>query len=205
MMAKTILTLVFFICVASAFRCNSTDTKKPGVETSKSSYANPYFPVTDGNYWAYINEAPRKESEEFTVTVKDSKKTEDGMQVKVSSFPYLTKENTEQSLRVKSSGEIEAINYFNVTGTFVPAPENFKKGYEWQYGIFGGRITPEPNPVVTEAGKFEDCYYVMITEGFTFSFEMWYMKDVGIVKWGANRTNPPSVAVYYVLKEYKVN
>jgi hypothetical protein len=204
-MVKIFVILIFLIAFTSAFSCNSSESKKTSEINKKSSAGNPFFPLADGNYWTYLNEPPGEETELFTVKVKGTKKTEDGIQLKVTSFPYLTKDNTEQSLRMKSNGEIEAINYFNVTGVFVPAPENFKKGYEWQYGLFKGYVNGENESVKTDAGTFDNCYYVMITEGFTFSFEMWYKKDVGIVKWGANRTNPPSVPVYYVLSEYKVN
>jgi hypothetical protein len=205
MIGKITVILIIFISIASAFQCNSSETKKSGELKKKTSYENPFFPLADGNYWSYINVAPGKETDQFTVKAMDSKKVEGGMQLKVSSFPYLTKENTEQSLLVKSNGEIEAVNYFNSTGIFTPSPENFKKGYEWQFGIFRGYINSENDTVKTSAGTFSNCFYIMITEGFTFSFEMWYKKDVGIVKWGANRTNPPSLITYYILKEYKVN
>jgi hypothetical protein len=205
MMTK-VFSLILLICIAASFQCNSSEIKKTGEVKKTTEYVNPYFPVTEGNYWIYISDGDNDETELLTVKAKDTKKTENGYQVKMTSFPYLTKENNEQSLVVKPNGEIEALNYFGVTGMFIPAPENFKNGYEWQYGIYKGYIRNDTSTVETQTGKFTNCYYVMMTEGFTFSFEMWYKKDVGIVKWGANRTNPPTFKpVYYFLKDYKVN
>lgn len=204
-MGKIFVILILFISLTSAFSCNSSDTKKVSEVNKNSTYENPYFPITDGSYWTYINEAPREETVLFTVKAEDTIKIEGGTQLQVSSFPYMTKDEKEVTLRQKSNGEIEAVDYFGGTGTFIPAAENFKKGYEWQYGIYRGYISPDTASVKTESGSFNNCYYVMMTEGFTFSFEMWYKKDVGIVKWGANRTNPPSMFTYYVLKEYKIN
>lgn len=198
-MSKYAFLFTLVLITASAFRCNSSVTKT-------SDYGNIYFPITEGNYWKYINEAPRDESITFTVKVKDVKKVDGELQFKTTSFPFITNENTEQTLKQKTNGEIEAINYFSTTGIFTPSSENFKKGYEWNFGVFKGYVNDNKISITTEAGTFDDCYYIMMTDGFTFSFEMWYKKGVGIVKWGANRTNPPTIRpVYYVLKEYNIN
>ena len=86
----------------------------------------------------------------------------------------------------------------------LPREKNLREGYTWTYEAFGANITTKSQQVKTEAGSF-DCIYIMFTDGFTFSYEMWLAKDTGIVKWGANRTNPPTLKpVYYVLKEYSI-
>lgn len=203
-MTKLFFILAVLSCTAFAFQCNSGE-KTSNSKKEKSGYTNPFFPLTDGNSWKYVNSESGDFPGEFTVTVKDTKKVEEGTQMKMTSFPYLTKENTEQSIRQKPNGEIEAINYFSVTATFIPSADNFKKGYEWQYGVFRGYINGDNETVKTPRGTFEGCYYIMMTDGFTFSFEMWFKKDVGIVKWGSNRTNPPSIPSYYNLTEYTVN
>lgn len=194
--------------ILSAFSCNSSKTKSKVEirnQTSIEDY-NPYFPLKEGNKWVYINEAPRNESELFKVEAKDVKKVDGGIIMKVTTFPYLTKDNEERSITVKTNGEVEVSNYMGVSGVFVPSPDNFKTGFKWSFGIFNGSINSDKETIVTEDGTYNDCYYIMITDGFTFSFEMWYKKDVGIVKWGANRTNPPQLkAIYYVLKEHTLN
>jgi hypothetical protein len=118
----------------------------------------------------------------------------------------LTKDNESRSITVKENGDIEINNYLGNSGVIIPKDTDFSKGQTWQYGIFNAKINSCREIVITEEGEFTDCCYVMMTDGFTFSFEMWFKKDIGIVKWGANRTNPPILkAVYYVLKEHKLN
>ena len=196
-----------FSSILTAFECSSSDSKTGNIKKNSSDLNfNAFFPVKEGNSWEYINEAPREESEIFTVKASDIKKVDEGIMVKLSSFPYFTKETTPKSITVKANGEVEINDYMGASGVIIPSPDNFKKGYKWVFGVFGGYINGDAETVKTESGDFDNCYYVMMTDGFTFSFEFWYKKDVGIVKWGANRTNPPTIkAVYYVLKEYKLN
>lgn len=205
---KIVTILIIFSCVITAFECNSSDTKKTGRINNNETDLNfnSYFPLREGNFWKYINEAPRDESEIFIVKASDFKKLDNGIQVKLSSFPYITKESDPKSVTVKANGEIEIQDYMSASGVIIPSPENFKKGYKWVFGVFGGYVNGDAETVKTEAGDFDNCYYVMMTDGFTFSFEFWYKKDVGIVRWGPNRTNPPAIkTVYYVLTEYKLN
>jgi hypothetical protein len=205
-MSKISLLLIVIVAV-TAFSCNSSDTKSK-IETKKteSDNFNPYFPLKENNKWVYINEAPREETITYTVEAKDVKKVDGGIQLKVSTFPYLTQDNGERTLSVKINGEIEINNYMGSTGVIFPSPENFKTGSKWTFGIFNATVNSDKETAVTEDGTYNDCYYVMMTDGFTFSYEMWFKKDVGIVKWGANRTNPPQLKpLYYVLKEHKLN
>lgn len=195
--------------VLTAFQCNSSESVKKEErkkENSGNSAYNSYFPVKDGNTWTYINEGPRDETELFTVKATDIRKVDGGIQANLSCFPYLTKDNESRSITVKDNGDIEINNYMGTSGVFFPSVNNFSKGHTWSFGIFNAKINSCTESVKTEDGDYTDCCYVMMTDGFTFSFEMWFKKDIGIVKWGANRTNPPTLkAVYYVLKEHKIN
>src|SRR4030095_2314423 len=204
---KIIGFIILASCLLSAFECSSSYTKTGDKKKNETDLNfNPYFPLKEGNYWEYINEAPRKETEYFTVKASDIRKTEDGSMVNLSSFPYFTKESAPKTITVRSNGDIEIKDYMGSSGVIIPSQENFKKDYKWTFGIFGGSINSDGEKVMTESGEFDGCYYVLMTDGFTFSFEFWYKKDIGIVKWGANRTNPPTFKpVYYVLKEYKLN
>lgn len=199
--------LLLIIVAGSAFSCNSGDTKT-SVKDKKSLSGdnfNEYFPIAEGNKWVYINEAPREETNTYTVQVKDVKKIEGGIQLKVSSFPYLTQSNEERTLKVHSNGEIEISDYMGASGIIIPRASDMKTGNKWSFGIFTGYVNSENETAVTEAGTYNDCIYVSMTDGFTFSYEMWFKKDVGIVKWGANRTNPPQLTrTYYVLKEIEL-
>ena len=206
---RTIALLNICFYVLTAFQCNSSESVKneeKKKENSGNSNFNPYFPVKDGNTWTYINETPREETELFTITASEIRKVEGGIQVKLSSFPFLTKDNESRSITVMGSGAIEINNYMGNSGVIFPSENNFSKGHSWSFGIFNAKINSCVESVTTEDGEFTDCCYAMMTDGFTFSFEMWFKKDIGIVKWGANRTNPPILrAVYYVLKEHKLN
>lgn len=200
--------MIVILATAVSFQCNSGDvkTKVKKNENGAETYFNPFFPLKDGNKWVYVNEAPREETELYKIEISDVIKTDGIKQMKASSFPYLTKEDTEQILKVNSQNEIIVTDYFSSTGVFVPSKSDLKAGYTWNLGIFTGRVSDEPNPVKAETETFENCIYVLMTDGFTFSFEMWYKRDVGIIKWGANRTNPPTLKPYYfVLKEYRLN
>src|SRR4029434_2425629 len=96
--------IILFSCFLTAFECSSTYTKKGNTKKNETDLNyNPYFPLKDGNYWEYINEAPRNESEFFTVKALDIRKTEDGIIVKLSSFPYFTKESDPKTVTVRSS------------------------------------------------------------------------------------------------------
>jgi len=205
-MSKISLLLIVIVTV-TAFSCNSSDTKsKIETKITEGDIFNPYFPLKENNKWVYINEAPREETITFTVEAKDVKKVDGGKQLKVSSFPYMTQDGEERTLIVKSNGEIEINNYMGSSGVIIPSPGNFKTGSKWSFGIFNATVNSEKELAVTEDGTYNDCFYVMMTDGFTFSYEMWFKKDVGIVKWGANRTNPPQLKpLYYVLKDHKLN
>lgn len=199
--------LILVIFAVTAFSCNSSDTKsKSEIKKTEDGNFNPYFPLKENNKWVYINESPRDETITFTVEAKDSKKIDSGIQLKVSSFPYLTQDNAERTLTVRSNGEIEIDNYMGTSGVIITSPGNFKTGNKWSFGIFNATVISEKETAVTEDGTYNDCVYIMMTDGFTFSYEMWFKKDVGIVKWGANRTNPPQLKpLYYVMKDHKLN
>ncbi len=207
---KSCLQILLIILLSTAFGCNSSGDKQGTVEKKSSVQTNnnynTYFPLKDGNKWIYVSDGPTNEIEMFTVEASGVKKVEDGIQLKVSSFPYFTKESKERTLIIKHNGEIIASDIFGSSGTVFPAPENFKEGFEWKFGILNGFITSDTSNVETWTRNFENCIKLNMTDGFTFAFEMWFKKDVGIVKWGANRTNPPVLkGVYYILKDYRLN
>lgn len=196
--------IFFMILLCTAFSCNSGNSSSKVVEKSGDNF-NVYFPVSDANKWVYINEAPREETVIYTVQVKDVKKVEDGIRFKVTSFPFLTQSNEERTLKIHNNGEVEINDYMGASGIIFPKADDMKKGYKWSFGIFTCYVNSESESAVTEAGTYEDCVYISITDGFTFSYEMWFKKDAGIVKWGANRTNHPQLTrTYYVLKEIEL-
>ena len=206
-MIKASLILLLGLNFLTAFNCNSSGNGKDEIKktNSDSDSYNSFFPLKNGNNWIYLNEAPREETERFDVSANDLIKTESGFRVTMTCFPYLTKDNLSRTIIIRKDGSTEINDYMGFSGTIIPAQDNFKNGYEWNFGELTGRVSNYSDTVKTEAGNFTGCFYVMLTEGFTFSYEMWFKKGVGIVKWGANRTNPPVLKpLYYVLKEYRL-
>lgn len=198
-MNKTALLMV--LCsLFTAFSCSNSSGNKDKSNTIAELI--PYFPAATGSKWVYINEAPREETVLFTVEVKDLLKDADGFKLSLSSFPFMTADNTERTLSINSSGDISVNDYNGTSGVFIPSEDNFNSGYRWSFGIYKCSISDFSGEIKSEEGNYSGCKYVYMTDGFTFSFEMWFKKGTGIVKWGANRTNPPILKpVYYVLKE----
>lgn len=196
--------ILFMLLLSTAFSCNSGNSRSNKEKSSGDNF-NMFFPVSDAGKWVYINEAPREETVIYTVQVKDVKKGDDGIQFKVTSFPFLTQSNEERTLKIHNNGEVEINDYMGSSGIIFPKAGDMKKGYKWSFGIFTGYVNSERETATTEAGTYDNCVYVSITDGFTFSYEMWFKEDAGIVKWGANRTNPPQLKrIYYVLKEIEL-
>jgi len=200
---RVIITLTLFIVSGFSFlQCNSSN--KNGKLEAKS--ANDYFPLKDGFSWKYINEAPRDESVIININCKV---TNENFVYELDKYPFfgnLNNSDQKTKISVDDSGNVTIKNTSGITSLLLPAQSKWGDGYSWKYNdLLNAYLTPKLNTVKTEAGDY-NCIYISFTEGFTFSFEMWLAKGVGIVKWGANRTNPPNPHLtYYVLKELSGN
>ena len=184
------------LCLSQFFIIQCSSPKKD--YDSKIRSSNEYFPLKDNLSWKYINEAPREETVIIDVTCKS---TGNGFQL--DKFPFFGNTDSKMEVHADESGNIYVKEESGTSNLLLPASSKFEDGYKWKYtDLLGAYMTKTPVNVKTEAGTF-DCIYISFTDGFTFSYEMWLAKDTGIVKWGANRTNPPSIPVYYVLKERK--
>jgi len=192
----TLLAILIFSSEFTFFKCSSSGK----TEVNKNKSANEYFPLGDNIVWKYINEAPRDET--IIIDVK-CKKLKDGGKFQFSNYPFFGNDEKNISVSEDKSGSITVLDAQGKQLLLIPETSKLKNDYTWLYNDFlYGYLKTTPVKVTTEAGTYE-CIYVTFTEGFTFSIEMWLAKDVGIVKWGANRSNPPSLRYqYYVLKEY---
>ena len=139
---KVIIFIAVLFSIISAFSCNSSDTKSKINEKKSTSgdNFNQYFPLKDGNTWKYVNEGPRDETELYLVKATEVKKVEGGIQMKVSTFPYLTKDNVNRSITIKTNSSIEINDYMGSSGVIIPAEEDSKTVYKWTVGIFRGYI-----------------------------------------------------------------
>lgn len=197
--------LLFSIFLLSGFsflQCNSSDkTLKTG---SKSS--NEYFPLSDGNSWQYINEAPREETVLIDINCKGT--NEKGV-FELDKYPFfgnLNNSDQKTKISVDESGNVTVKNNDGLNSILLPGEGKWKDAYSWKYtDLLNAILNLKLTNVKTEAGDF-NTIFISYSDGFTFSFEIWLAKGVGIVKWGANRTNPPNPhPTYYVLKEFKGN
>jgi hypothetical protein len=194
-----IIAVVLFNCNSSSDLKKLSDKKKDSNKNSVTAY-NPYFPISEGNSWEYINQGPRDKSEIFTVRMVSV--SEDGMDkiVELNSFPFFSKKEESTRLRIKEDGSVYLLN-----GTredlCIPSANNFKNGYTWNFAEWNCSVTVWNDTVQTENGNYSNCIFLNYSISITFSAELWLAKDVGIVKWTYIRTNPPTLnPVYYVLK-----
>jgi hypothetical protein len=197
----------FYILITAVFLssgCNSTTYRKENItDTLPEPVYNPYFPVDEGNKWEYINEAPREETELFKVDITYLKYDGNDQIVELSSFPFFSRNEEKSTLRIKPNGEVYYVNKQLLTDQlFVPETSNFERGYQWQFGQWSGLIGGTKETIKAENETFTDCIFLNFSISFTFSAEVWVAKDKGIVKWGYNRTNPPTPkSQYYVLNK----
>lgn len=206
MYAKYILA-ASFVLINTAYLnygCNSSSYKKEIIKDTLSEQVyNPYFPANKGNMWEYINEAPREETELFKIEISSIKHDGEDQIVELSSFPFFSKSEEKTVLRIKPNGEVFLKNEIsNKEELFIPEPTKMKKEYQWQFGEWSGFIGGTNETVKAEKETFDNCIFLNFAISITFSAEIWIAKDKGIVKWGYNRTNPPTLKPqYYVLNK----
>jgi hypothetical protein len=187
---------ILFFC-GYTFQCSSS--KK---EITVNSNYNPYFPSSVGNYWEYINQAPREETELWKVEIREQKSEAGNKVYTFSSFPFFYKEQKQTNVRIKEDGSV----YLSDTNKIIPETANLKKDYTWNFGIWNGYIAGTNETVKAENQTFTDCIKINYAASITFSAEIWLAKNTGIVKWGFFRTNPPTLTfTYYVLKKSTIN
>ncbi len=204
MYAKYILVIVCALIVTAFlnFGCNSSSFKKENSKDKVKSY-NDYFPVNEGNKWEYINEGPRDETELFKVQINNLKYDGNDQIIELNSFPFFSKQEEKSTLKIKPNGEVYLVNkQTQKDELFIPETGNFKKEFQWQFGQWSGLIGGTNETVKAENETFNNCIFLNFSIFYTFSAEIWIAKDKGIVKWGYNRTNPPTLKPqYYVLNK----
>jgi len=202
-----ILILPAYIVLAASvmnYGCNSSSYKKEITNDSSSvKNYNPYFPAGTADKWEYINEAPRGDTELYKIGINGIKFEGDDRVVEFSSFPFFSKIEEKTVLRVKPNGKVYLINQSSGKDElFIPEPSKFKQGYTWKFGIWTGIVNSIYETVEAETGTYTDCVYLSFSIYYTFAAEVWLAKDIGIVKWGYFRTNPPTlIHTFYVLNK----
>lgn len=186
--AQYILIIIFAL---QALGCSQS---KNETGTSKE-----YIPLSEGNTWEYIKEGT--DSLAYRVEVLSVKKEGSDIIAEFNMLPYFYLNSSKQTLRVKpdgemimSAGESESINFF-------PSEKNLKKDYTWSAGGWHAVIAGTNQSVSAGGRQYSNCVHINYTLSITFNAEIWVSPGAGIVKWGFNRTNPPSVKFdYYTAK-----
>lgn len=196
--AALISTSLFFSCNSS----KTTEQQKKGPDSKSGTVkGNSFFPVSETGKWQYINEAPRDESVLFNVNVESKKNSENDIIAGMSSFPFFSGQSEKTTLILKSNGQVYTISKEGREELFLESDSKLNQGTTWDYGQWKAVVGNTNEKIVTENGTYENCIFINYSVYFTFSAELWLAKDAGIVKWGYNRTNPPTLKPnYYVLK-----
>lgn len=189
---------LFFSCNSSKTSTNKEDKGAPnkvGFETKNS-----YFPIGSNNKWQYINEGPRDESVLFDVKMEKMDYKGAELEADLNSFPFFTGNPDIVKLVFKDNGQIYSINKDGKEELFLESQDKLTQSNKWQYGQWEAYVGSTGMEVKAEKETFKNCIYISYSQYFTFAAELWLAKDVGIVKWGYNRTNPPTFKPqYYVL------
>lgn len=157
------------------------------------------LPLKENSSFNYINEAPRDETEIINIKITSVKKDGKLTYAKLSSNPFFGKKDSELIIQVnENTGEIKT-NENGADAVFLPEAKNLQKGYSWDYNGYNAVITSENETVEAEKQTFENCLRIDYRLSITFNSEIWIKPGVGIVKFAAYRTNPPSMShTYYV-------
>ena len=201
MLHNRVIFSVFLFVYLIMISCGSSPYSK---KESADRKTNPYFPVTEGSKWEFASEAPGEETVIHKVEISLIKNAGDDKIAGFSAFPFFGKDSS-ASLRVKPDGTVYLTDMNQKENMLIPGPDNLKKDYVWEFENWRGVVASANETVKTKYGTFENCIYLSYSIYFTFSAELWLAKDAGIVKWGYNRTNPPTLKPeYYVLTKMNI-
>lgn len=170
--------------------------------TSCNEKSGGAFPLKENSSFNYINEAPRTETELVSIKVSSVRKDGNYTFAVLSSNPFFGKKDSELNLKVdESTGAVYTVD--NGTEALLIPGKNLIKGYSWEYGEWKAVIASAIETVKTEKQIFNDCIRIDYRLSITFNTEIWLKPGIGIVKFAAYRTNPPSMShTYYVWADY---
>lgn len=158
--------------------------------------------MKENSSFNYINEAPRIETELISVKVLSYEKVNGYDYIKLSSNPYFGKKEEQLYLKINNeTGEIFA-DEGGKGNLLIPETKLLIKGYSWDYGEWKAVVNSAIETVKTEKQIFKDCIRIDYRLSITFNSELWIKPGIGIVKFAAYRTNPPSTSrTNYVLAD----
>ena len=188
--------------VFTSFECSTIDKKSDDKQLNDSNvfFHNKFFPVSVGNHWHYSIEKPGEEKDKYDVEITDQEKAGDEDKVEFNSFPFFWLKEEKTTLIVKESGDVYIIDENKNESLLIPRDSDIREGFNWKMGEWNASIVSTHEKVKTMNVDYEDCVHINYTISISFNSELWLSKNTGIVKWGFNRTNPPSLNfTYYTL------
>ena len=192
--------------VFTSLDCSTTDKKSDDKQLNDSNvfFHNEFFPVSVGNQWYYSIENPGEEKDKYDVEITDQEKAGDEDKVEFNSFPFFWLKEEKTTLIVKESGDVYIIDENKNESLLIPRDSDIREGFNWKMGEWNASIINTHEKIKTMNVVYEDCIHINYTISISFNSELWLSKNTGIVKWGFNRTNPPSLNfTYYLLDKFE--
>jgi hypothetical protein len=187
-----LLALVLIFVISLSFSCNSSKSNKDSPQIKSNSY----FPVTQGYSWIYSNSLTGENPSTSNVYVKSVVNAGPDKLAQLSLFPFFSDFVTSTKLKIKKTGAIYVVGEDSTENLFLPVNSDMQVGSKWQFAQWSAYIG-KADTITTKLGTYTNCLLITYSIAFTFVSEIWLAKDVGIVKWGYNRINPPSLSPSY--------
>ncbi len=196
----------FPLFVFTSLDCSTIDKKSNDKQIYDSSvvFQNEFFPVSVGNQWFYTIEKPGEEKDKYDVKITELENANDEIKVVFNSFPFFWLKEVKTTLIVKESGDVYIIDENKNESLLIPRNTDINEGFSWKMGEWNASIINTHAKVKTMNAEYENCVHINYTISISFNSEIWLAKNAGIVKWGFNRTNPPSLEFsYYTLDKFE--
>lgn len=196
----------FPLFVFTSFECSTIDKKSDDKQLNDSTvfFQNEYFPVIVGNRWHYSIEKPGEEKDKYDVEITYREKAGDEDMVEFNSFPFFWLKQEKTTLIVKESGDVYIIDENKNESLLIPRDSDIREGVKWKMGEWYASVISTKEKVKAMNVEYEDCVHINYTISISFNSELWLSRNTGIVKWGFNRTNPPSLSfTYYLLDKFE--
>lgn len=187
-----LLTSALIFVISLSFSCNSSKSDKDSPKINSNSY----FPVTQGYSWIYSNSLTGENPSTSNVYVTSVVNAGKDKLAELSTFPFFSDFVQSTKLKIKETGAVYVVGLDSTENLFLPVNSDMQVGSKWQFGQWSVYIG-KADTVTTKLGTYTNCLLITYSIAFTFVSEIWLAKDVGIVKWGYNRINPPSLSPSY--------
>lgn len=165
--------------------CNSS-SRDASVNNS-----NPYFPLSNNMTLNYKS----LNSDKITNVKVLSSSERNLNDFTFSRFPFIWNLDSSIKVSVTNDGEI-LCKFFGEDLILLPSSDKMKTGYNWTSQEWNVYIESLSQMQIGNQ-TFDDVYKVNYNLSITYTSEIWFAKGIGIIKWGFNRVNPPTLNIEY--------